>query len=64
MPKFTIRVEVKNLHSYTGEFANEQEAYDYAYLMNSEHDVGTVDDWTWDDGIFEIYLIEEDTPNG
>lgn len=59
MAKFKIFVEVKNLHSYEGEFASEQDAYDYAYKVNSEQDVQETDGWVWDDGLFEIYSIEE-----
>ena len=60
MPKYTIYVEVKNLHSYEGEFASEQEAHDYATKVNQEQDVQTTDGWVWDDGTFDVYHIEEE----
>lgn len=64
MPKYTIRVEIKNLHSYEGEFATEQEAFDYATLMCQEHNLETLDGWNWDDGLFEVYHIKEGTRHG
>ena len=60
MAKYIIYVEVRNLHSYEGEFANEHEAYNYATKVNQEQDVQTTDGWVWDDGVFDIYNIEEE----
>ena len=59
MPKFTVYVEIKSTHSYTGEFANEQEAYDYAQLVNQKHDIQKLDGWKWDDEVFEVYEVRE-----
>lgn len=60
MAKYTIYVEVRNYHTYTGEFASEQAAHDFATKVNSEQDVQTTDGWVWDDGVFDIYNIEEE----